>query len=527
MPSIKIKNNNHETAESLIQTRIKLWSALGLHKINPWKINNGKDCFYAVLNEDGWEKMMRKEVKDELQKINLEIITPPEYRASRTILARNIDKQIDVCSEEEIKISLKEENPWMTIENINVFKTGPVRCIKIVLENNQQVQRAMTNGILIKSQSIPSNNIEKEIYCNIDTCYNCYSYEHKTRDCDKEVMIICTNCSQVGHKYNNCKEPPQCINCKQAHKTLAAKCPIRKELIKEKVKKIKDNEKKKTSTYADATKKQSETSTGQLDLTSKLKIPENAITTILSAIVISNMEEATQPGSFQKTMDSMYALNGLQKVKFPKDLNHRGFLQLMGVTPPTQNIGELKEIEEEAEKEKEDLFNILEDIEEGKDSDNEHSNDEANSSESDEEEKETCKSTKMKRKRDVLTPSPVTIQTRGNHREKKIKEETERKLKISEEEEEEVGITELNRLKLTLYIPKAYRLNTNTEEDQQKIVELFLNDKAKASWKAQEWRKANILELISNNKKVMPQYIKFKKIDDEAFKIIKTGYVSK
>ena len=211
MPSIKIKNNNIETEESLTQTRIKLWTVLGALKINPWKINNGKDSFYAVMNEENWEKMMKKEVKEELNKINLEIITPPEFRSSRTILARNVDSQIDVYSIEEIKESLKKENPWMTVESINVFRTGPMRCIKIVMENNQQVQKALTNGILIKSQSIPNNSIEKEIYCNIETCYNCYSYEHKTKNCDKEKIIIYTNCSQEGHKYNNCKEPPKCL----------------------------------------------------------------------------------------------------------------------------------------------------------------------------------------------------------------------------------------------------------------------------------------------------------------------------
>ena len=48
-------------------------------------------------------------------------------------------------------------------------------------------------------------------------------------------MILCAFCGEEGRRQQQCKsETPKCINCGENHKTLAAKCHIRKNIIKEK-----------------------------------------------------------------------------------------------------------------------------------------------------------------------------------------------------------------------------------------------------------------------------------------------------
>ena len=83
--------------------------------------------------------------------------------------------------------------------------------------------------------------IEKEIFNRLTPCYNCNEYDHKTQSCPKEKKIICANCGQTGHHQNICtSESSKCINCGGTHKTLAAVCPVRKDLIKSRGKLVRD-----------------------------------------------------------------------------------------------------------------------------------------------------------------------------------------------------------------------------------------------------------------------------------------------
>ncbi|XP_064109723.1 uncharacterized protein LOC135217685 [Macrobrachium nipponense] len=71
----------------------------------------------------------------------------------------------------------------------------------------------------------------------------CYSYEHLYKECPKDKNYkICSECSSHDHTYRECKEnTKKCVNCNQQHRTLAAKCPVRKALIKRKIQEIKAN----------------------------------------------------------------------------------------------------------------------------------------------------------------------------------------------------------------------------------------------------------------------------------------------
>ena len=122
---------------------------------------------------------------------------------------------------------------------------------------------------------------------------------------------------------------------------MAAQCKIRKDLIKEKRKLIRDRSRSRARsqtrgtqktmdgiTYAERAKQNKKQ--GEADL---LRIPvkddnKDIMTIIMSAAVYSHYIEVIVPGSFQSTMDAIYKENGLNPAKFPPQT-------------PTGNIKEL------------------------------------------------------------------------------------------------------------------------------------------------------------------------------------------
>ena len=120
------------------------------------------------------------------------------------------------------------------------------RMLKVRFHTTEMAERALRDGIIVIYQNIfppppPHRQIEKEIFIRLTPCYNCYEYDHKTQNCPKEKQIICANCGQTGHHQNICiSESSKCINCGGTHKTLAAVCPVRKDLIKSRGKTVRD-----------------------------------------------------------------------------------------------------------------------------------------------------------------------------------------------------------------------------------------------------------------------------------------------
>lgn len=70
-------------------------------------------------------------------------------------------------------------------------------------------------------------------------CYKCYSYEHLYKEWPKDQNFkICSECSSYDHTYRERKDnTKKCVTCNQQHRTLAAKCPVRKDLRKKQCKK--------------------------------------------------------------------------------------------------------------------------------------------------------------------------------------------------------------------------------------------------------------------------------------------------
>jgi len=213
---------------------------------------------------------------------------------------------------------------------------------------------------------MPPRFVERDIFINLVPCYRCYKYDHLVKDRkETDTYKACSECASNDHTYKDCREnTKKCLNCNGNHRTLAAKCPTRKAIIKERTKEQRQAERKKITadtsrqtTYAGATAattnyngtKSRVTTTFNAE-TMLSSLPPNAAACIMSAILFAYTQEAREPGSFQKTIDKMYALNNLPKVRFPDQVyatETLGVLTNTNNNVPTMTNGDETEMEQE------------------------------------------------------------------------------------------------------------------------------------------------------------------------------------
>ena len=306
----------------------ELYNILGKCNIFPRKMHVGVGVFYPIINEEDLEDMLKEETVQKIKEKGFEIITPIEFGAMKTIVIKEIDSMIDDFEIDEIKNSIEDLNPWARVREVIKMPTTS-KMLKIQFSSTQMVQQALKEGVVVLYQKIPPRRIEKEIFVRVQPCNNCFGYSHETKNCTIRKMTLCAFCGEEGHKQQQCKsETPKCINCGENHKTLAAKCQIRKNIIKEKRKQIRDRSKSRGRsqtrqgaefqqgiTYANMTGRYNQGGREQQGITSAEEL-KNLTAVILSAVIYSQYMETIIPGSFQQNMNIIYKKNGLNPVKF-------------------------------------------------------------------------------------------------------------------------------------------------------------------------------------------------------------------
>ena len=142
--------------------------------------------------------------------------------------------------------------------------------------------RAVKDGLIVYFLKFEKCNIEKEVFIPVVPCYRCYSYEHLTKSCPKpSEYSVCSNCASRGHTYTECNSSTfQCINCSGDHRTLAAKCPKHKEIIRKKIKKRR--ERSRSATRGEVP----QPTPAQMIQTTKL--PENYLVVMAATITIAD-----------------------------------------------------------------------------------------------------------------------------------------------------------------------------------------------------------------------------------------------
>ena len=94
---------------------------------------------------------------------------------------------------------------------------------------------ALEKGILMFYMMIKPDQMTRDEFFNILTCFKCYPMEDRpTKNC-QERRILCSECAQEGHRWTECRNPvKKCLNCNGKHRTLTMSCPVKRELISSK-----------------------------------------------------------------------------------------------------------------------------------------------------------------------------------------------------------------------------------------------------------------------------------------------------
>ena len=306
-----------------------VYKTFGRLGINIKKVHDAKGAFYVIVSEENLEKILTEQNKEECRKEGYELVPPLEYSSLKTVVVKQLDYMVDSFTNREIIESIQELNEWAEVEDIYVLPTAS-KMMKIRFTSQQMVQTALTKGVVVLHQYIPQWNVEREIFVRLNPCRNCFAYDHRVKDCPEEQRMRCTYCGE-NHKQADCKATvPKCINCGEAHRTLAAACKVRKELIKKRSKEIRERSRSRSrqggaqgfagaASYADAARARSERSTRGPEPAIPLSKQEmkDMLTVIMSAIVYGHYMEALIPGSFQENVSEVYRLNGLRNVLFP------------------------------------------------------------------------------------------------------------------------------------------------------------------------------------------------------------------
>ena len=267
------------------------------------KIIENKEAFFVITDNQVMDALLREENRQLFAARALEIQYPPEYEA-----ARNLDNAISALTKQEISSYIHNE---LKVKRVTKIPNSQ-HLLKIVFNNTEDADKAVRDGLQIEYQRFQNRNIEKEVFIPVVPCYRCYSYEHQKRNCPKsEHYKICSNCAREGHTYGDCNiEIFKCINCGQNHRTLAAKCPIRKDII---CTKIRERRARSQSVKRGET---TQTVTPH-DIIKTHKLPKNYLAVMAATVTLADKREAEVPGIFTYIVDQMLKANNIPDVVFP------------------------------------------------------------------------------------------------------------------------------------------------------------------------------------------------------------------
>ena len=273
-----------------------------------YKVIESGEAFILITSGSEAEKILKDETRQYYLSKGLEVQMPQEYSTLKTLMVKGVGWGVYHKSEDDIRTHIESVHPNWKIEKIVKIPNNET-LMKIVCKSPSVADQIAENGITIFSQRFDGRSLEREVYINITPCMRCYKYDHFTKRCKApESYKICSECARTGHRFSECQsQHKKCINCGQSHRTLAYKCPKRKEAVKQKFK----EKKEKVQKIPESDLRRAVEGQVREDL------PDNYLAVVASAMVLADIREKECPGVYQYIVEEMYRANGLPLVKFP------------------------------------------------------------------------------------------------------------------------------------------------------------------------------------------------------------------
>ena len=112
-------------------------------------------------------------------------MAPLEFNSLKAVVVKQLDRMIDDFTDDEMISSIGNHNEWAGVEEVYRLPTTS-KMVKVRFTSQQMAQITLTKGMVIFNQYIPQWNIEKEIFIRLTPCRNCFTYDHRVKDCPHE-----------------------------------------------------------------------------------------------------------------------------------------------------------------------------------------------------------------------------------------------------------------------------------------------------------------------------------------------------
>ena len=101
--------------------------------------------YNALCKERDAYKLLKNETKTQLRKSGIEVITPIEMKARRSVFVRRLDRHVGGHTGEEIKEELERKQEW--IIDVGVIKIKDyTHVMKLKFQTVEEADRVLENG---------------------------------------------------------------------------------------------------------------------------------------------------------------------------------------------------------------------------------------------------------------------------------------------------------------------------------------------------------------------------------------------
>lgn len=311
MARVKIRTGNPKDP----RLKQKLLEILSTHDVYVTKIIETRDAFVILTNTDqDLDKIFNGTTEGKLEENNFFPQLPPALQSQRSVMIFNVDQYIYDHHEADMEQEITEKNRFTQGEINTLFKFPKSRTIKITFNKTQIAKKTTEVGLRLFAMSIPPHQIKQHKFYDIKICYKCYEMEtHTTRDCPKGTDYkICSECGSEDHIWRDChREQKKCINCGDEHRTMAMRCPKRKEIINNK---RKEEENRQNNTYSNIVK------SATINIpqgTQQPPIRPETHSTIFSCMMHAHLVNMAKPGTYEIELNKMLKLNNLPPIRTP------------------------------------------------------------------------------------------------------------------------------------------------------------------------------------------------------------------
>ena len=153
--------------------------------------------YVALCKERDAFKLLKTEMMEKLRKKGIEVQIPIEIKAKRSVLLRRLDRHMGAITGEEVEAELEKNHDW--IREVKVIKIKEYTLVlKLEFQTVEEAERVLERGLLLFNMQVSSEQISRDEFVNVLTCFKCYRYEDPPTKSCTETRIICSECSEEG-----------------------------------------------------------------------------------------------------------------------------------------------------------------------------------------------------------------------------------------------------------------------------------------------------------------------------------------